>query len=227
MRKASKSILLIGLLVPLFLTVPGIVGIDEETKFPVIENVSLFLDGSINPILVNLTEPFEFVQRFVINVIWTKNTIIFDDFGTLGGGLINGTQFLYNGTIFGTVNQIADFGTLSYNVRIDTDDSGVKMNHLYSRLSFFKIVDEKFGLDVRTFDFQFRVQDDNTAAVDDFFITVQGFRVVGGESSPDPTTAVSPFSYFNTWALWLISQPLTYFMIIVGFGTIWILVKRR
>lgn len=219
--------MLVILLLPLFFTIPEISGIDEETKFPVIETVSLFLDGSINPILVNLTEPFEYVKRFVINVIWTKNTIIFDDFGTLAGGLVNGTQFLFNNTVFGTVNEIADFGTLSYDVRIDTDDSGVKMNHLYSRLSFFKIVDHQFGLDVRDFDFQFRVRDDNTAAVDDFFITVQGFRVVGGETTPDPETAINPFSYFNTWALWLISQPLTYFMIILGFGVFWLLIKRR
>jgi hypothetical protein len=219
--------ILFFLLVPLFLTVPGIAADREDIKFPVIENVSLLVDGSVNPVLVNLTEPFDFVQRFVINVIWTKNTIIFDDFGTLVGGLINGTQFLYNSTVFGTVNSIADFGTLSYNVRIDTDDSGVKQNHLYSRLSFFKFVDADLGLDVQGFDFQFRVRDDNAAAVDDFFITVQGFRLLDAEASPDPTTAVNPFDYFNTWALWLLTQPLTYFMIIVGFGTIWILVKHR
>jgi hypothetical protein len=51
--------------------------------------------------------------------------------------------------------------------------------------------------------------------------------LLDAEASPDPTTAVNPFDYFNTWALWLLTQPLTYFMIIVGFGTIWILVKHR
>lgn len=222
----KKPLTLIFLLVPLFLSVPSITGDLEGTKFPVIETVSLLVDGSINSVLVNLTEPFDFVKRFVINVIWTKNTVIFDDFGTLGGGLINGTQFLFNGSVFGTVTQISDFGTISYDVRIDTDDSGVKQNHLYSRLSFFKVTDHQLGLDVRDFDFQFRVRDNNTDAVDDFFVTVQGFRFVTDEGGPDPATAVNPFEYFNTWALWLLTQPLTYFMIILGLGTVLLLLRK-
>lgn len=195
-------------------------------KFIVVETVSLFIDGSINPVLVNLTKDFDHVMRIVWNLVWGEVNIDFDQFGTLAGPLTNGTEVFYNGTsVNGAVTAIKDFGTVSYDVRIDTDDIALTTNHLYSRLSFFKIVDPLKGLDVHNFDLQFQINDDITAACDDFFALVQGYKFVT-LSEEIQEFPLNPFEYFDRWARWAMTEPLIWLTIILGIAVFVFMAKK-
>lgn len=192
----------------------------NSVRFMVVENVDLYVDGSITPKLINLTEDFDHVMRFVWNLIWTDNDIDYDLFGTLGGPLTNGTEILYNGTEqLKPVTSIGDFGVVSYDVRIDSDDKNPHTNHLYSRLSFWKFVDQEDGIAVHIHNIQFRVNDDITAACDDFFVSVQGYKLIV-PFTPPKQYPVNPFEYFNNWALWALTQPLVWLMTALSIAVI-------
>lgn len=189
-------------------------------KFMVFEKVDLYLDGSITPVIVNLTEPFDHVMRFVWNLIWRDNVVDFDVFGTLAVPLTNGTEVSYNGTTLqAQIKSIKDFGTLSYDVRIDQDDKNPKDNHLYSRLSFWKFVSYQEGLDVHDYTLQFQINDNITDACSDFFVMVEGYRLVYPEVAAIQFP-LNPFDYFNRWGLWALTQPLIWLMIGISFAVI-------
>lgn len=221
-----RYIPLLLLIIGTSITVTSIQANGAPIKFIVVENVSLFFDGSINPILVNLTKNFDHVMRVVWNLIWGEVNIDFDQFGILAGPLANGTKVFYNGTtVNGAVTAIKDFGTVSYDVRIDTDDIALTTNHLYSRLSFFRIVDPNKGLDVHNYDLQFQINDDITAACDDFFVMVQGYKFV--TIFDDPTQfPLNPFEYFDQWARWALTQPIVWLGIILGIAALVYMAKR-
>ena len=185
-------------------------------RFMVLEKVDLFVDGSAAPVLIDLTEDFDHIMRFVWNLVWTDNDIDYDIFGTLAVALTNGTEVLYNGTEqLDPIKAIKDFGSVSYDVRIDSDDKNPKTNHLYSRLSFWKFVDQADGLAHHHHPIQFRVNDDITGACDDFFVLVEGYKLVV-PFTPAKQYPINPFTYFNNWALWAFTQPLVWLMIILG-----------
>lgn len=195
-------------------------------RFMVLEKVDLFVDGSITPVLINLTEPFDHVMRFVWNLIWSDNEVDFDIFGTLAVPLTNGTEVLYNNTAqLDSIKAIKDFGSVSYDVRIDRDDKNPKDNHLYSRLSFWKFVDQADGLNIHEFDLQFRVNDDITAACDNFFVLVEGYRDINPFKDPQEAP-LNPFEYFDRWARWAMTEPLIWLTIILGIAAFVFMAKR-
>lgn len=218
MRRILKFIPLFLLLFGIMIIVP--VQANGPLKFMVLEKVDLFLDGSITPIMVNLTEPFDHVMRFVWNLIWEDNAVEFDVFGTLAVPLTNGTRIFYNNTVqLEAVRAIEDFGTASYDVRIDKDDRNPKSNHLYSRLSFTNFIDTVGGLNVHEFDLQFEIRDNITDACSNFFVLVEGYRVVVPHVAAKQFP-INPFDYFNRWALWALTQPLVWLMILISFAII-------
>lgn len=217
--------------IPLLVLIIGSVTIYQvqangPLKFMVLEKVDLFLDGSITPILINLTEPFDHVMRFVWNLLWPDNNIEFDVFGILANPLVNGTQVLYNNTVqLDSITSIGDFGTASYDVRIDSDSRNPKENHLYSRLSFTRFIDTDTGLNVHSFDLQFRVRDNITAACDDFFVLIEGYKIIK-PFEIDQEFALNPFEYFDQWARWALTEPLIWLVIITGIAVFVFMAKR-
>lgn len=195
-------------------------------KFMVLENVDLFLDGSITPIMVNLTEPFTHVMRFVWNLIWADNAIEFNVFGDLATALANGTQVFYNNTAqLSAITTIGDFGTASYDVRIDSDSRNPKENHLYSRLSFTRFIDTVEGLNVHDFNLQFKIRDNITDACDAFFVLVEGYRVVK-PIEIEQDFPLNPFEFFDRWARWALTEPLVWLGIITGIAVFVFMAKR-
>ncbi len=226
MRRMMKFIPLFLLLLGLnpIITVP--VQANGPLKFMVLEKVDLFLDGSINPIMVNLTEPFDHVMRFVWNLIWEDNAVEFDVFGTLAVPLTNGTRIFYNNTVqLDAIKAIEDFGTASYDVRIDKDDRNPKSNHLYSRLSFWKFIDKDVGLNVHDFDLQFEIRDNITDACSNFFVLVEGYRIVVPHVAAKQFP-LNPFDYFNRWALWALTQPLVWLMIMISIAVVLFIFRK-
>ena len=195
-------------------------------RFMVIESVDLFVDGSVNPVLINLTEDFDHIMRLVWNLVWTDNVIDYDVFGTLIAPLVNGTEVLYNGTEqLEPIVAIKDFGSASYDVRIDSDDKNPKTNHLYSRLSFWKFVDQEDGIAQHIHPIQFRVNDDITGACDDFFVLIEGYKLIV-PFTPAKQYPVNPFDYFNRWALWAFTQPLVWLMIMISIAVILLIFRK-
>lgn len=195
-------------------------------KFMVLERVDLFLDGSITPITVNLTEDFQHVMRFVWNLIWMDNNIEFAVFGDLATPLTNGTQVLYNETVqLDPITAIGDFGSVSYDVRIDSDSRNPKENHLYSRLSFWKFIDSDEGLNVHDFTLQFRVRDNITDACDNFFVLVEGYKLFMPNEDPQQAP-LNPFQYFDRWARWAMTEPLIWLTIVLGIAAFVFMAKK-
>lgn len=217
--------------IPLLILIVGPVTIYQvqangPLKFMVLEKVDLFLDGSITPILVNLTTDMTHAMRFVWNLIWNDNTIDFDVFGTLAIALTNGTQVIYNGSDqLDPITAIKDFGSVSYDVRIDSDDKNPKDNHLYSRLSFWKFVDAVDGLNIHDFTLQFRVRDNITAACDNFFVLVEGYKLVSPAGDPQQAP-LNPFEYFDRWARWALTEPLIWLTIITTIAVFVFMAKK-
>lgn len=227
MKKMGNKILLLFLIGLGSISIIAVQGNGEiPIRFLVAEQVNLRVDGSITPVLINLTKDFDHVMRFVWNLIWVEQNINFDDFGTKAGPLTNGTEFLYNGTnVNGNITAIKDFGSASYDVRIDSDEVAQTKNHLYSRLSFTKITNINDGLDVHNFDLQFRVNDNITDVCEEFFVFVEGYKLIIVNEQPEQAP-ISPWAYFDRWALWMFSQPITFFAIILSGVVIFVLLKR-
>lgn len=145
---------------------------------PVIEELNLTVDGSINPVLVNITKEFDYIMRIIWYLHWEENAIDYGEFGT-GSALENGSCICYDGSsLNGYVKNIHDFSHWAYDLRIDSDDRVPKSNHLVSRLSFFKM-SPPYGLKIKDgHTFSVVINDNIPSYCDDFAVTVQGFKIV-------------------------------------------------
>lgn len=187
---------------------------------PIIEPLDLRLDGSITPIHVNQTEDFTYITRIIFNLHWASNDLKWSDFGTLAGGLVNGTAISYdNETLNDPVKIIHEFAHLAYDVEIKSDDKNPQINHLSSRLSFFKFV--PIGLDMgENRNLTFSVRDNLTAVCSLFLVSVEGWKALD-DTGKYIAPAWSPVNILNWWATNAIPvAALGVFILVVGIA-IW------
>ncbi len=153
-----------------------------DYRAPVIENVELNVDGSITPQLINITKDFDYVARLIVHLHWLANFIFFDDFGS-GSALANGSLVLYDGVAFNSaVKSHEDFGKLSYDIVILTDERSPKSNRLLARLSFTRFIDNNLGLKIKDGHMlSFLIRDNITDQADEFSVLVEGWKLVKRE----------------------------------------------
>lgn len=193
MRKVS---LFLAFIIFVTVSLPG-----EAVVQPVIELVDLRVDGSIVTQHLNQTEDFTFVTRIIFNLHWAANDLKWSDFGTAAGGLTNGTSISYdNQTLNSPIQIIHEFAHLAFDVEIKSDDKNPQINHLSSRLSFFKFVPT--GLDMAgNRNLTFTVNDNLTAVCSMFMVSIEGWKALDSAGNPNPPAATwSPINILNWWA---------------------------
>lgn len=165
---------------------------------PVIEELDLFVDGSINPVHINQTGDYTFITRILFSLHWRSNAINHDDFGLIVAGLVNGTSISYDKQLLtGPMTNIHDFAHVAFDSAIVTDDKNPKDNHLTSRLSFFKFIPEGLRMGNNR-NLTFTVEDDMTAAGDLFVVIIEGYKTA--DTGNPPVNAVwSPVNILNFW----------------------------
>lgn len=189
----KRQLLVIPLLILLIPVLPA-----NAVLQPVIEELDLFVDGSINPVHINQTGDYTFITRILFSLHWRSNVINHDDFGLVVAGLVNGTSISYDGQLLtGPMTNIHDFAHVAFDSEIVTDDKNPKDNHLTSRLSFFKFVPEGLRMgDNRNL--TFTIEDDMTAAGDLFVVIIEGYKTA--DTGNPPVNAVwSPVNILNFW----------------------------
>jgi hypothetical protein len=204
-------------------SITTVLATDKTVLYPIAEYVDLYIDGSTTAQTVNLTEDFDYVARITFTLIFDGD-IDFLHFGALGTPLTNGTAIQYNSSSLFSKNITCNhcFASLTYDMAIFSDDKNPIEHHLVARITFAHIVDDK-GLDVRNYDLQFIVQDDITSACDNFFVCVQGYKLV---STPDneapPPNLLNNIQYF---AVEFMSQPLLWVVLLMPLAAFWVIRK--
>lgn len=125
-------------------------------KMPVIEHLSLDVDGSAGAIEVVPQKNYKRISRIIFHLEWLAAQIIFTNF-MAGSALTNGLNLLYEGRelLNVPIKTITGFSEYAYDTRVTQDGSGTKVNQLVSRLSFTKFTNDQ-GLVIdsrRTFKF--------------------------------------------------------------------------
>ena len=116
----------------------------KVTQFPVMEEIDLIKTVS----KIRIRDDFLFVKRIIYNIQWPANQVLFSTFG-VDAALTNGLQLEYNDHLLlpHGIKTNAEFGETMYDVRIDTDATGVtKLNSLTARLSIWKFTKNGEGL---------------------------------------------------------------------------------
>lgn len=214
----NKKISLILVIVSLFsfIAVPS-----TSQHQPLIEELDLLLDGSIDPVHVNQTEDFSYITRIIFNLHWRTNAINWDDFGLIEGGLANGTSISYDRVVLNDpITILHEFAHFSYDIDVKTDGKNPVDNHLSSRLSFFKFVPAGL-LIAGARNITFTVADDLTGAGDLFNVILEGYKA--GETGPGtPVTATwSPVNILNFWVTNIIPVAAFGIFILVAAIAIW------
>ena len=180
-----KKIYLVLIIFALQLSLIPVVGQDvlEETGYrkPVVESLDLMVDGSITPVLVNITKDYDYISRVIWMLHFIDNEIDYNTFGLLGA-LTNGSELIYDGSSLNMpIKTLNDLSHMSYDLRIDSDDKNPKDNHVVGRLSFFKFV-PPYGLKMKEgHTFQAKINDDLSAVGSVFILTVEGFKDINYE----------------------------------------------
>lgn len=153
---------------------------DPQASTFVRQQLNLDVDGS-TPTTVSITSAnFSYVSRIIFELAFTDNTLEYTDFAG-GVALTNGIEIMYNGSaITPAMKTNGDFGKVSYDVQVLTDeDAGTKTRLLLCRVSFNKVVPR--GLDVRNGEaFGVKISDNLTASpaydsITSFTAEVQGY----------------------------------------------------
>lgn len=125
---------------------------------PVIES----LDLKVTAQDVQITLPFRWITRIIFSIHWAAATLLFSTFG-VDAALTIGLQILYDEQplLPSPIKTNNGFSDYSYDTRIDSDATAVKLRHLVSRLSFFKFTKGVKGLFIDSEKrFSIKVQDD-------------------------------------------------------------------
>jgi len=191
--------------------------------YPVVETVDLLVDGSITPQTISLTDDFHYVNRIGFVMIWEENSIDYDQFGNHTDELENGTLIYYNNSqIFNAITCIRCFTSFSYDIQILKDDKNPIENHLSARVSFNNFVEG--GLDVRTYDLQFIVQDNNTLYASTFIVQIQGEKIIEvvDEKAPRPNL----LDNINNFAIEFMKEPLWWVWLLIPLAAVVLIIRH-
>lgn len=222
MKRNIAFLSLLLMLGTMVLTMTPAVG-TSIIHYPVVETVDLLVDGSQTAQTINLTEDFDYVNRICFVLIWGENSSDYNQFGNHTDELENGTLIYYdNSQFFDAITCITSFTSFSYNLQILTDDKNPIENHLIAQISFDKFIDG--GLDVRVYDLQFIVQDNNTAYASTFIAQIQGEEIieVPEEKSPSPNF----FDNINNFAVEFMKEPLWWVWLLIPIAAVILLLKH-
>lgn len=143
---------------------------------PVMEEVDLMVIAQEIP----LKKRFDFVSRIIWYVQWPSNQVLFTTFG-VDTALTNGIQVKYINDLIlpHPIRTNGEFSETAYDVRIDTDATGTKINQLTARLSFTKFTKDEVGLKIDAWRNLFLVVQDNLSGSSNSKIiaTVEGWRI--------------------------------------------------
>lgn len=191
--------------------------------FPLVETLDLLVDGSETPQTIDYTNNFDTINRMCFVLIWEENSTDYDQFGNHTDELENGTLIYYNNLqIFNTITCIKSFESFSYDLQILEDDKNPIENHLIAQVSFDNFVEG--GLDVRAYDLQFIVQDNNTAYASTFVVQIQGEEIIEvvDEKAPRP----SFFDGINDFAVEFMKEPLWWVWLLIPIAAVVLLIKH-
>lgn len=191
--------------------------------YPVIETVDLLVDGSITPQIINYTSNFDTINRICFVLIWEENSIDYDQFGTHTSHLENGTLITYKSLqLFNPIDCIRCFTTFTYDVQILKDDKNPIENHLTARISFNNFVEG--GLDVRAYDLQFVVQDNNTLYANTFIAQIQGEEMIEvvDKKAPRPNL----LDNINHFAIEFMKEPLWWVWLLIPLAAVVSILKH-
>ena len=190
---------------------------------PVVETVNLLVDGSSSPQTISLTEDFDYVNHVVFVLIWQENSTDYDQFGTHISELENGTLVYYSDSqLFNAITCTKSFESFSYDMDILTDDKNPIENHLIARLSFNNFVGQ--GLDVRTYDLEFIVQDNNTAYASTFEAQLQGEQMIEVHEKEAPRPIL--LNNINDFAVEFMKEPLWWIWLLIPIAAVVLLIKH-
>lgn len=192
--------------------------LDGRTTVPIVEEVDLKLDGSITQQVVNFSADFDYIMRLIFHLDFQDAAFLMSEFGK-GTALTNGTQIFSEGSdLLGfNITKNEDFFRFAYDTQVIEDDAAPKAVHIYSRFSFFKFSPN--GLRYSSvLSLQLKINDDLTAAglgLADFAVVAEGFSFETEQGAITPKV-LSPFDYLNSWAIFLISEPFLWFVLLAG-----------
>lgn len=143
---------------------------------PVLEEVDLMVTAQVIP----LKKRFDWISRIIWTIVFPSATVLFTSFG-VDAALTNGIQIKYINNLIlpHGIKSNGEFSETSYDTRIDTDATGVKINYLVSRLSFTRFTKDRNGLRIDAWRNLFLVvQDDLSGSSNTHIIaTVEGWRI--------------------------------------------------
>jgi len=217
----NKILVLVGLLIfGLLFPITKSVAFDElemAVTIPLVETLDLRLDGSITSILVPLTRDFDYVLRIIFHLEFNDPNYVGSLWGE-GAALANGTSIVVENVLLIDFNitQNKHLSHLAFDSIVIHDDADPKYTRIYTKMSFGEFCPN--GIRIATNEsLYFIVQDDMTAAAHDvteFTVIIEGFQIerqVAPKQYP-----VNPFEYFNNWAIWALTQPLVWLMILLS-----------
>ncbi len=149
--------------------------------------LNLYVDGSINPVLVNLTVDMDYVAEVVFHLSFTDTSLDYDKFGKGNGtpALVNGSRGYINGILQPFNVQTNDHLIgLSRTATIFKDDKATKGVHIVSPVLYYERSPPR-GLavlgGVAVPYFMFEIRDKVTDFCDSFYAVIGGSKWVGIE----------------------------------------------
>lgn len=221
--KSTKILLVVILFLGSIVFVSPVNASDEIIYFPIVEPLDLCIDGSVSPLTLTASSEFDYITGLLFVLIWEENSVDYDHFGNHTSSLTNGTLIYYNNSqIFESIVSIGSFTSLSYDMQILEDDKDPVENYLFAPVDFTNFMED--GLDVRSRNLQFIVQDNNSAYCNSFIVQVHGVR---GIYSPDKTTPPpNLLADIQDFAVGFMSYPLWWLAILIpAIGIIWLIRK--